>query len=73
MQQNLSVRFMFPPGLSHGELSNMTFSAFTGIPLNGDFVQVQNTEGVHTLRVSHRLWSVSGELTLVEIHLASLT
>lgn len=72
MQQNLSVRFVFPPGISHGELSNMSFTAFTGVPVNGDLVQVQDAQGVHTLRVSHRLWNVSGQLTVVEIHLVSL-
>jgi len=50
----------------------MSFTAFTGIPVNGDLVQVSDAQGVHTLRVSHRLWSVSGELTVVEIHLVSL-
>jgi hypothetical protein len=70
MQQNMSVRFMFPTDVQHGELANMSFTSFTGIPNTGDIVRP--TPDAAPLRVTHREWTVEGALTRIEIHLGHL-
>ncbi len=67
MQQNMSVKFVFPTDVAHGSLANMSFTAFTGIPAIGDVVRP--TPDAEPLRVTHRDWSVDGDLTTIEIHL----
>lgn len=70
MQQNMSVRFMFPADVQHGQLANISFTAFTGIPNMGDIVRA--TPEAAPLRVTHREWTVDGAVTRIEIHLAHL-
>jgi hypothetical protein len=70
-KQNMSVRFVFPTDATAGNLSNMSFTPFTGIPVPGDLVY-PDPQGA-PLRVSHRAWTVTAEgMTMIEINLATV-